>query len=648
MNVRSVGWRMATLLALAFVLFGFCAPASAAKSAVYNHFDVTLDLQPNGDLLVTETQVVSFSGGSFSNGHRDIPLVRTTGIDHVSVSEKSDAGVTPYRQVALTDLPSAANQFSVTTIADSLAVNWTFAKASSGERTFIVSYVVHGVLRVYPDATPPNQQIWWTAVSSKLTGQTPVRAAIVTMHFPKPLDLANTHTGEDGTGKAIDATRDGQTFTFTHGSFSSGDEMIVRMIFPPVIDGAKAPPWQAADDASRAAAQADSEHSALLLLISLAATVVVLIGGGLWLAVLWYAKGRDPHTGLIADFLPAPPDDLPPGVVGTLLDERADERDVVATFLDLARRGIITITDAGLTGAEKRAAGRDYDVALSNANPTLAPFEATLFQAVFGTNPKAGASVRLSQAGTALRSTFPQVKEQLYTALVDRGLFVRSPYATRNRWRRISRWLTSIFSLSGLIVGIAVSWWLTIPCLAGSLIAFALGRLGKSMPKKTPTGAEAAAKWRAFSRYLKDIEKYEHLPEKQAIFDKYLAFAVALGLDAGWVFKFRALGTPLPDWFQGGWQGGPVGRAFTGWDFGPSFGPSGGSGGGGGLDLPDLKMPGMPNVQSMSNKAGGGLQSGSSGLMNLLNLAGVILEVVSAVSGGSSGGSSGGGGGGFD
>lgn len=641
----NVFWRVAAAVALIGLALCLDRPASAAKQAAYNQFDVLLDVQPNGDLLVTETQVVAFSGGSFANGHRNIPLTRTEGIDHVTVAEQTDAGVVPFRQVGLTDLPNAVNQYSATVMGDSLFIDWHFTPETNGQRTFVVSYLVHGVLRVYPDASPPNQQIWWTAVSSKLTDQTPVRAATATFQFPKALDLDKTHTGEDGTGKAIDHTRDGQTFSFSHGAFSAGDEMIVRMIFPPVISGAQPPSWQAADDAARAEAQTRQEHSALLALISGAAALVVLIAGGLLLYGLWYMRGRDPHAGLVASFLPQPPDSLSPGVVGTLLDEKADERDVVATFLDLARRGIITITDAGLNRKERRAVGRDYDLTIAKENPSLAPYEATIFQAVFGADRAVGAKARLGQSGQSLRAAYPKVKQQLYEALVDRGLFVKSPEATRKRWRSISRWLVSGFTLAGLIVGFAVSWFVTIPFLAATLIAFLLGRLGGKMPQKTAAGAEAAAKWRAFSRYLKEIEKYEHLAEKNAIFERYLAFAVAFDLDTQWVAKFRIAGAPLPGWFSGGFETGPIGRAFTGWDFNPVYSnPDGGSG----VDLPDLKMPNLPNMQTMSNKAGGSVQSSSSGLMSLLNLAGVILEVVSAVSGGTSGGSSGGGGGSFD
>ena len=49
--------------------------------------------------------------------------------------------------------------------------------------------------------------------------------------------------------------------------------------------------------------------------------------------------------GLIADYLPEPPSDLPPGIAGTLIDESADMQDILATILDLARRGAIEIEE---------------------------------------------------------------------------------------------------------------------------------------------------------------------------------------------------------------------------------------------------------------------------------------------------------------
>ena len=64
----------------------------------------------------------------------------------------------------------------------------------------------------------------------------------------------------------------------------------------------------------------------------------------------WYRRGRDAPVGLIADYLPEPPSDLPAGMVGTLVDERADLQDVIATLLDLAKRGLLEIEEEQKSG----------------------------------------------------------------------------------------------------------------------------------------------------------------------------------------------------------------------------------------------------------------------------------------------------------
>jgi hypothetical protein len=170
-------------------------------------------------------------------------------------------------------------------------------------------------------------------------------------------------------------------------------------------------------------------------------------------------------------------------------------------------------------------------------------------------------------------------------------------------------------------------------------------RIGKSMPRKTAAGAEAAAKWRAFRRYLDDIEGYEKVSESKQIFDKYLPYTVAFGIETSWVAKFASVDTSTPGWFE------HAGDIFTSSPGRPYMGRSTTvtpRRDGGGVDLPDLDLPRVPNLQSASNRAGSGLQSASSGFSDLLNVAGAILSILSAFSGGGGrGGSAGGGGGGF-
>ncbi len=619
--------------------------AVEAKSARYTHFDADLVLLEDGSFRITETQVVTFEGGTFSKGHRDISTVRTDGITDVTVAESIDGKLVAYSQTTSEDLASGINQFALSSNQTMLSIRWSFESTSDQSRTFVISYLVSGALRVYPDEEPPNQQIWWTPVSSALTSETPVDASRVTITLPKAVPLSAVAASSDSEDVPEVLSTDGQVFTWEENEFSSGEELTVRLQFPVLLPDVVAPAWQAADDADRAR-QAESEtRNSLIHLMMIGAGLLLLGGGVVGLFGVWYTRGRDPHTGLVADFIPQPPDDLSPGLAGTLVDEHANESDIVATLLDLARRGEISMTDLGLSGPEKRAFGHDYKLELLNTSREPAPHEKRMLTAIFGANYQAGASTTLNKAKGAVIASYPAFKDDLYAELVRIGYFNRSPEETRKRWGRRGFWITGIAIAAAVIGYFALDSFALIPAAALLLLSVVVRPLGKAMPQKSLAGAESAAKWKAFKRYLQEIDRYEKLDESRQIFDKYLAYAVAFGVETSWVNKFAQVNTPVPTWFDPGDVLIPHGH--TTWHTGG--GMSGGGGGGGGVDLPDIDMPGMPDIQKASGKAAAGLNSGSSGLMDLLKVAGAIIEIASSFSGGGdSGGSFGGGGGGFD
>lgn len=644
--------RIVVFIAVLVVLAGGVASypgGAAAKSARYANFDVALVVRDDGSWLVTETQTVEFEGGPFARGYRSIPLARTTGITDVTVAERRGDSLEPFELVVDRDIDTDNTEYTFNESGGSMDVRWTFGDTYSESRTFVVSYVMNGALRSYPDQSPPNQQVWFTAVGSALSAETPIDNASVSVSLPAAVSLSDPALVIEGPGADEPAlySKDGQTFVWESGAIGSGDELTIRMQFPPLATAAPVPAWQTRDDEQRAREEKNEEQSALIHLMMLAAGLLFLAGGSVGGFGAWYTKGRDPHTGLVADFVPSPPDDLPPGVAGALLDEVVHERDIVATILDLARRGVISMAEVGPIGAENRKTG-DYLLKLERRDADHPMFEQRMLNAIFGVDAENGAVGRLSQARPKIVNTYPVFRTDLYEELVKRGLFNRSPEATRKVWGR-GGLIVAAAGVAGAIVGLVVSdWWVLIP--AGALVGMGLvyRRLGKAMPRKTAAGAEKAATWAAFKRYLDDIEKYEKLDESQAIFDRYLAFTTAFGIEESWLGKFARVNTPAPTWFEPDFGDVrlPRGPRRTGsWGGGTWVGTGGGSGDGGGIDLPDFDMP---DLQKTSNKGAQALQGGSSGLMDVLKVAGAIIEIASAFSGGGGkGGSSGGGGGGF-
>src|SRR5262249_49325410 len=109
-------------------------------------------------------------------------------------------------------------------------------------------------------------------------------------------------------------------------------------------------------------------------------------------------------------------------------DEKADVRDVIATILDLGRKGLLRIeqikTPAGPFGGQHD----DFQYTLLKRE-TQYPHEQRLLDALFtGTNGQ----VRLSDLKNRFYSSLPPIRNAMYQALVDLKYFPRRPDQTRN------------------------------------------------------------------------------------------------------------------------------------------------------------------------------------------------------------------------
>src|SRR5690606_14692906 len=116
----------------------------------------------------------------------------------------------------------------------------------------------------------------------------------------------------------------------------------IRVQYPHAPDGRVAG-WQESFDQRR-------ELEPLINVAVLALGVLIGLGGPLGVFYVWYSRGRDPKVGVVPEYLSELPSDLPPAVVGALIDEKADLRDVLSTLIDLSRRGYVVIEETQTEG----------------------------------------------------------------------------------------------------------------------------------------------------------------------------------------------------------------------------------------------------------------------------------------------------------
>ena len=145
--------RLLVCLAVLVVVLARVTPARAQQAGelVWERYDVLLDVQRDGSILVSETQEVHFLSGSWRNGGRSIPLGRVGNISDVKVFELAGG--------SREELPVSSTRDS-----EELRVSWLYRRAAAGEvRTFQLTYKAHDAVRVYRD----NQQVRWIAVPER-------------------------------------------------------------------------------------------------------------------------------------------------------------------------------------------------------------------------------------------------------------------------------------------------------------------------------------------------------------------------------------------------------------------------------------------------------------------------------------------------
>ncbi|MDQ3809023.1 MAG: DUF2207 domain-containing protein [Chloroflexota bacterium] len=603
---------------------------SNASSVHWQRYDVDITVRSDGSLSIAERQTIAFRG-TFQHGFRVIPVNRTSGITDVLVAEEVGGRETPY-------LPGSnrPNTFTAQPGADGMSIDWWFAPTTNASRTFVLRYTAREAVRQYDS----GDQVFWQAIYADRPGG--IDAATISVHLPGDLAPETTRSAfylvdarggparEAGEGRQVDA----RTVQFSATSLPSGTGLEARVEFPPELVQAPAPPWQA--DADRADWVRQS-LAPIITFLSLLLGLAIVVGGGIGLLMLWYSRGREPAVGPVASRLTEPPSDLPAPLAGTLIDGSADFQDAVAAIVDLAERDVLSLEPEGA----------DVRVALRRPtdDPSLRRYERVLLAALFGAGAHDGA-ILLSQARERFAEAVPVLADRLHEAVAREGLFTRDPEQTRRRYLALG----GVVCAAGIVIAIAATallgWaaqavWL--PGVAVALVGAGLLLLARAMPRRTPRGALEAARWKAFREHLRDDSR------DGSVEPRYLAYAVAFGIDRDFLRKLERVGASAPSWYRAG--GGPVIVVPGGTYGGPWVGPGRGgpwiAGPSGGGPWSGRSGEGRePQAGSAGSPPPANPQGWSDALADLLNSASDALARGGGSGGWSGGGWGGGGGGG--
>ncbi|MDZ4671687.1 MAG: DUF2207 domain-containing protein [Phototrophicales bacterium] len=620
------------LLTILSFLFGMSIPLVAqSRSAFFEEWNVDIFNvdTTNNSFTVRETLKVRFSG-TFRFGTRVIPLDNLDDITNVRVTE---LGVT-LRSSCVGESPGT---YCVQKVQEGLSITYYFNRTiTNASQMFEIEYDVDGAIRVYTG----GDQIWWRAVPDEKYGFS-VGTSTLTVRLP--LGYA-PREGVDPvvTYGATSSVRVNSTLVVASSTQTIGGSEFfeIRAQYPHDPNARKAS-WQDSFDSRR---DFEETQKPLIDLGIIAISLLVALSSPLAVYALWYSKGRDPKIGIVPEYLSEPPSGLPPAIVGTLIDEKADLRDVLSTLIDLAHRGYMVIEEdqkKGLFGIPIS------DITFKRTDKPvddLRKFEKTIIKRIFGG--------KLEKPMKSLQNKFyqyiPELQGDLYEALVDEKLLVANPNTVRNMYAGgLGGGLIFLaIIVLVLVVTFLSDYTMVAFCLPVALfvmaMSFAIG--GNFMPRKTQVGAEESAKWQAFRRYLQNLDKYAKADMVADQFEAYLPYAVAFGVDRAWIRRFSQIdNVPAPIWYYPTYRGGYYGRGYQAGSPLPRAGDV----------LPgDIARAGGGGLDGMAGGLSGGLESLSAGLSNMLESASqAFTSRPQSASGGSSGSWSSGGsswsGGGF-
>jgi len=257
---------------------------------------------------------------------------------------------------------------------------------------------------------------------------------------------------------------------------------------------------------------------------------------------LWWLKGRDPkgRGTIIAQY--EAPDNLTPLEVGTIIDERADNKDISAEIINLAVKGYLKISKVENKVFFKTD---DYQLEkLKESNDLKEHFDKDLLSGIFKNRKK----IKLSDLKNEFYKTLNKINEEIYDILTTKGYFVKNPNTVV--WKYLATGFACVFLaflLGSFFGGLVI--------LSFIISGIVIGIFGWFMPARTLKGVRAKEYILGLKEYLSVAEadriKFHNAPEKNPErFEKLLPYAMVLGVEKEWAKQFEGIYKNPPSWYS--------------------------------------------------------------------------------------------------
>ncbi|MCL4392104.1 DUF2207 domain-containing protein [Patescibacteria group bacterium] len=552
MLLKKYAWGFTVFAAFAVATFGFGHVARASAEAVQS-FNSQIAVAQNGTLSVAETIVYDFGSDQRHGIFRDIPLSSPNG---------------PGLQVTVTGVGNGAGgTYPYTASVSDNTLDIRIGDPNvlvSGVKTYVVDYIVKNAVREFSD----HDEVYWNVTGN--SWGVPLNNVTASIVLPGQIAglTATCYTGAAGsTAKDCSSAESGSGMTYaTTRPLGSGEGLSVVLGIP---FGHLALPAAAAAPTASAPAGFSSSGGIpsviplmFILFLILAVTafrIIVLRSRGGFSGISLRTRSRPiiprelKKIPLVAEY--DPPDGLLPIEVGTIVDRKVDMADVSSVIMDLAIKGYLkiryTVRQMKLWPDKK-----DFElVKLKDGSDLRHPAYQIVFNMLFTARDSVSLS-DLQSSGAALFETLKSVGKK-----TDENIYAEGYFDTASREKtkkeRVLFGLSALGLLILFIIGMALGGGSSfVIIMVMFAVALLIGEIGKPpIPKLTPKGMTALQKILGFREFLRYTEtdrlKMMNAPSlRPEQFEKYLPYAMVLGVEKEWAKKFEGITTAMPTWYE--------------------------------------------------------------------------------------------------
>ncbi len=520
-----VALRRMALVAAALLLPWALPPALHARSLVIESLHAEVRVNLDGSIEVVETIRPRFTG-SWNGIYRTIP-----------VEYRAPHGMNFTLLLDLLDITDeAGNRLRSEKSRDrhSLKVKVWVPGAQDATRSVVLRYRVRNALGYFAE----HDELYWNVTGDEW--QAPIQAAAATVRLPdgvaglRAVAFTGVYGARGQEASVVIGLREVTVRSLRPLNFREG--LTVAVGWEPGIVRRPGPLARAS------------------LFLHGNWVFGVPVGVFVLMAWLWFTRGRDPRRRPVAPRY-EPPDGLTPAELGTLLDNSPDMRDITATLVDLAVRGYIHIEERDERTLLGLLSKTEYAFHLRRPpedRDVIRPHERALLDGLFnrGTRP----SVSAAELENRFYTVVAAIRYGIFANLVERGYYARRPDKVRALF-------VALGIGTGVVLSIVLSWIADAlgqspigPIVAGLLSGACVVGFGWIMPARTAQGVRALEGVLGFEEFLSRVEgdRLQRVVKSPELFEKYLPYAMALGVEKSWAAAFENIYRQPPEWYRGG------------------------------------------------------------------------------------------------